>query len=75
MDLRTPTYVSANKLPSSGGFLIKELQELFTSNYTVNGYTLKSFYRAYICHGHNPQMYNCTRFKVNNGETLYLWHK
>jgi hypothetical protein len=38
MYLKTPTYVSASKLPSSGFLFSRELKELFISNYTVNGW-------------------------------------
>jgi hypothetical protein len=48
MYVRTPTYVSASELPSSGVFFSRELQENFISNYTVNGYTLKIREHMYV---------------------------
>jgi hypothetical protein len=38
----TPTYVSANKLPSSGG-IIKELEVLIAFKYTIVGFTVEIF--------------------------------
>jgi hypothetical protein len=48
MYLRAPTYVSASKLLSSGFFFSRQLQELFTFNYTVNGYTLQITHHTYV---------------------------
>ena len=39
---KTPTYVSANKLPSSG-VSIKELQARTASKYTIVGFTAEVF--------------------------------
>jgi peptide methionine sulfoxide reductase MsrB len=48
MYCRTPTCVRQVNYHLQGLFFSRELQELFTSNFTVNGYTLKIIEHTYI---------------------------